>query len=193
MQSNMILLILGFIASFFACVFGLIAIILYKKKHKFKKSIIMGFYEVDCDDKHNDVKKYPNFVPKKWTDCYELPLYLSKDGNYAYDNHDTMSLSSFNYKYDDCDNYINGEEERIKKIVAIINGDVESNFDPDWSVDEDDVCRINYKGEYQFLVRGWGHLTGSGNAMNLPVEIAEKMQDEFITYIINRLNGAKNN
>ena len=69
---------------------------------------------------------------------------------------------------------------------------MESDFESYWSVDENEPVQINYKGEYQFLVRGWGHLTGSGDAMNLPVEIAEKMQDGFITYIINRLNGLKN-
>lgn len=73
------------------------------------------------------------------------------------------------------------------------NGEIESDFEPEWSTDENEPAQINYKGEYQFLVMGWGHLTGCGNAMNLPAEIAEKMQDGFIAYIINRLNNVKTN
>ena len=145
--------------------------------------------DVDCDTGCNDMKRYPDFVPEDWTDCYELPLHLDKYGSYAYDCHDTMSLSSFNYKYDDCGDYVEGEIERVEKIISIINGEIESDFDPDWSVDEDDDTIVDYKGNVQFAVRGWGHLTGSGHAMNLPEELAVKMQDGFIHYIVDKLNG----
>lgn len=138
------------------------------------------------------MKRYPNFIPTDWSDCYKLPLHLSKYSSHAYDSHNTMSLSSFNYKYDDNGDYAKGEIERVKKIISIINGEMESDFEPYWPVDEYEPVQINYKGGHQFLVRGWGHLTGRGAAMKLPVEIAEKMQDGFITYIINRLNGVKN-
>lgn len=138
------------------------------------------------------MKRYPDFIPNDWRDCYELPLHIDDYCVYASDKDHTSSLSNFNIRFDDHGNFVEGEVERIKKIISIINGEIESDFDSDWSVDEDEPVQINYKGEYQFLVRGWGHLTGSGNAMNLPVEIAEKMQDGFISYIINRLNGTKN-
>lgn len=147
--------------------------------------------EVDRVDERNDMKRYPDFIPENWTDCYELPLHISKYGSYAYDSHDTMALSSFKYRYNDDGDYAEGEIERVEKIISIINGEIESDFEPAWSVDEHEPARINYKGEYQFLVRGWGHLTGCGNAMNLPVEIAEKMQDGFIAYIVARLNNAQ--
>lgn len=147
----------------------------------------------DCKDTDTrDMKRYPDFIPNDWRDCYELPLHIDDYCVYAFDKDHTSSLSNFNIRFDDHGNFVEGEVERIKKIISIINGEIESDFDPDWSVDEDEPVQINYKGEYQFLVRGWGHLTGSGNAMNLPVEIAEKMQDGFISYIINRLNGTKN-
>lgn len=145
--------------------------------------------EADYDNGCDEVKRYPDFIPEDWTDCYELPLHLDKYGSYAYDSHDTMSLSSFNYKYDDNGDYAKGEIERVEKIISIINGEIESDFDPDWSVDEDDDTIVDYKGNAQFSVRGWGHLTGSGNAMNLPEELAVKMQDGFIRHIIDKLNG----
>lgn len=147
----------------------------------------------DCKDTDTrNMKRYPDFIPNDWRDCYELPLHIDNYCVYASDKNHTPSLSNFNIRFDDHGNFVEGEVERIKKIISIINGEIESDFDSDWSVDEDEPAQINYKGGHQFLVRGWGHLTGIGNAMNLPVEIAEKMQDGFISYIINRLNGAKN-
>lgn len=148
-----------------------------------------------CDKEGNikskEIKQYPDFIPKDWRDCYQLPIHLTPYYSFAMDKNSTPALSNFNIKYDNRGDYVKGEEERIKKIVAIINGEIESDFDPDWSISENDSVEIQYKGEYQFLVRGWRHLTGCG-AMSLPIKIAEKMQDGFITYIINRLNGAKN-
>lgn len=45
-----------------------------------------------------------------------------------------------------------------------------------------------YDGKFHFLVRGWGYLTGCGG-LNLPKDLAAKMQDGFIEYILDRLNG----
>lgn len=130
------------------------------------------------------VKRYPDFIPNDWTKCYKLPLHLDSYCLYAFDKDNTIALSDFDV-YDDED------LERVAKIVSTINGEIESEFDPDWTIDKNDPVQINYKGKHQFLVRGWGHLTGSGNAMNLPEEIAEKIQDAFIEYILNRLNKIK--
>lgn len=129
------------------------------------------------------MKRYPKFIPNDWRDCYKLPLHLDSYYLYAFDKDNTTALSFLDV-YDD-----NEHEERVvTKIVSIINGEIESDFDPDWTIDKDDPVQINYKGEHQFLVRGWGYLTGSGNAMNLPEEIAIKIQDAFIEYILRRLN-----
>lgn len=133
-------------------------------------------------------KQYPNFVPKDWTECYKLPLHLDKYCAYAFDADGGMALSSFQLKYDEEGNYLPGERERINHIVDVINGDCPSDFEPKWKLSDNEPCKITYKGEYQFLVRGWGHLTGCG-ALNLPTKLAAEMQDGFIKYIIDKLNG----
>lgn len=133
-------------------------------------------------------KQYPEFVPKDWTECYKLPLHLDDYCVYAWDAESGMALSNFNLKYDAKGNFLPGETERIKHIIDVINGDCSSDFEPEWKLSDDEPCEITYKGEHQFLVRGWGHLTGCGG-LNLPVELASEMQDDFINYILGRLNG----
>ncbi len=41
---------------------------------------------------------------------------------------------------------------------------------------------------FVFSVRGWGHLTGIGG-LHLPENGAARIQDDFIAYILKRLNG----
>lgn len=142
----------------------------------------------EANTKEFEKKQYLNFVPKVWTECYKLPLHLVLYGVYAFDADGSMALSCFNYKYDERGNYMAGERERIKHIIDVINGEKPSDFEPEWELDENETCQINYKGEFQFLVRGWGHLTGCGG-LNLPEELAAEMQDGFINYILDRLNG----
>lgn len=161
----------------------------------YRQYTIWGGYGGSNQDEDNETnakelekKQYPNFVPKDWTECYKLPLHFALYGIYAFDADGGMALSCFNYKYDERGNYMAGETERIKHIVDIINGEKPSDFEPEWELDENKTCQINYKGEFQFLVRGWGHLTGCGG-LNLPGELAAEMQDGFINYILDRLNG----
>lgn len=149
-------------------------------------------YNVDNADKQPEAEdfeknQYPNFVPKDWTECYRLPLHLDDYCVFAWDADGGMALSSFQLKYDEEGNYLPGERERIKHIIDVINGDCSSDFESEWKL-SDDPCKITYKGEYQFLVRGWGHLIGCG-ALNLPTKLAAEMQDGFINYILDRLNG----
>ena len=89
--------------------------------------------------------------------------------------------------YDEHGNLATGEEQRISHIIDIINGECPTDYEAKWTAG-DDVTEIYYKGEFQFLVRGWGHLTGCGG-LNLPEDLAAKMQDGFIAYILDRLNG----
>lgn len=150
-------------------------------------------YNVDNADKQPEAEdfeknQYPNFVPKDWSECYKLPLHLDDYCCFAWDADGSMALSCFNLKYDEEGNYLHGEQERIKHIIDVINGDCSSDFEPEWDLSNDEPCKITYKGEYQFLVRGWGHLIGCG-ALNLPTKLAAEMQDGFINYILDRLNG----
>lgn len=150
----------------------------------------------DCPEDEKSEKRpyehYPKFVPKDWRDCYKLPLHLDEYRVYARDADDNAALGDFNLKYDERGNYLPGERERINHIVDVINGDCSSNFDSDWGISNDNPCKITYKGEYQFSVRGWGHLKDR-SSLNLPAKLAAEMQDGFINYIIGKLNGGRNN
>ena len=145
-------------------------------------------YPEDEMTEKKQYKQYPEFVPKDWSECYKLPLHLDDYCVYAWDAENGMALSNFNLKYDEEGNYLHGEQERIKHIIDVINGDCSSDFEPEWDISNDEPCKITYKGKQQFLVRGWGHLTGCGG-LNLPEKLASEMQDGFIDYILGRLNG----
>ena len=156
-----------------------------------KEFPMMSYINVeDSEISKKEYKKqqYPEFVPKDWSECYKLPLHLDKYCTYAWDAGIGIALSSFNIKFDEDGNYLPGEQERIKHIIDVINGVCLSDFESEWKLSDDETCAITYKGEYQFLVRGWGYLTGCGG-LNLPEELAAKMQDGFINYIIDKLNG----
>jgi hypothetical protein len=47
---------------------------------------------------------------------------------------------------------------------------------------------IKIDGKKILLTRGWGHLTGIG-ALNLPTDIAAKVQDDFIDWTVSKLKG----
>lgn len=112
--------------------------------------------------------------PDRWKEAYKLPLSVDDWGLFAFDAEHNMALSSFD------------DEDEAKEIVEIINGTKESTYEPKWEVVEG--CKIIYDGEYMFLVRGWGHLTGCG-AMGLRPVVAAAIQDQFIEYILGKLNG----
>ena len=114
----------------------------------------------------------------KWQDVWRLPLSKFEDIDYIYSSNGVLILSDFKDEW--CFN-----EKIINKVVDIINGDIESDFLPEWQSNGIDIF---YQKEYVFHVRGWGYLVGLGG-LNLPTDIAEKIQDEFILYTINRLNG----
>ena len=133
-------------------------------------------------------RQYPDFVPNNWTECYRLPLHLDDYGLYAWDVDGNMALSAFNLVYDEHDDFASGEKERINHIIDIINGECPTDYEAKWTTG-DDVIEIYYDGKFQFLVRGWGYLTGYGG-LNLPEDLAAKIQDEFIAYILGKLNGS---
>lgn len=137
---------------------------------------MMTYIDYDSESSEEEYKKqqYPEFIPKDWTEYYKLPLHLDEYCIYAWDVDDNTALSNFNLKYDESGNYLPREQERIKHVIDVINGNCPSDFEPEWDISNDDPCKITYKGEYQFLVRGWRHLTGCG-ALNLPEKLAGEM------------------
>ena len=115
---------------------------------------------------------------KKWKDVWKLPLDKFNYIDYVHSSNGVLACSNFrdDWAFDDA---------TINKIVSIINGEIDSDFLPEWQAKG---CYILYQGEYAFCVRGWGHLIGIGG-LNLSIDNAKKIQDGFISYILSRLNG----
>ena len=123
-----------------------------------------------------------------WQDVWEMPLRLDEySDSYAYSQNDTMALTfEADTKY---------QIENARRIVRIINGEESPKPGEEWVVRGVDFFTqdANYEEQiegwsYVFCVRGWGHLTGTG-AMNLPVKEAERIQDEFVHFILEKLNS----
>lgn len=114
----------------------------------------------------------------KWKDVWKLPLDKFNYIDYIHSSNGVLALSLFrdDWAFD---------AAMINKIVSIINGEINSDFLPEWQAQG---CDILYQGEYAFCVRGWGYLIGTGG-LNLSIDDAEKIQDGFISYILSKLNG----
>jgi hypothetical protein len=71
-------------------------------------------------------------------------------------------------------------------VVKSING-YEADLAPlELSYNPKDAT-ISLNGKTFLIIRGWGHLTGSGG-LNLPEDTATRLQDEFAEYIIKQLS-----
>lgn len=74
-------------------------------------------------------------------------------------------------------------EETVSKLADILNGKVKPNKVNDYEYVNGEIwCN----GILMFIVRGWGHLTGSAG-LNLSDTEASKVQDEFGRWIIEKL------
>lgn len=102
------------------------------------------------------------------------PPFIS-DGNFIWSSNDVMSLML-------ADHFSN-EEEVLSELAKILNGEDKPTKARKY---EYNAPEILHNGEPLFVVRGWGHLTGSG-AMNLEPEVAAKIQDEFAQWVIEKL------
>jgi hypothetical protein len=170
----------------------------HKKVHHYKESDLW-FTKGQMNDMFNQKQaqildelmewkqkhQYPNFVPKDWTDCYKLPLHLDNYCSYVWTDDDVTALSNININYDDYED----SRKQWEKVIKVINGELKHKFKEDWSIDHEDPCVVLYGGKFAFMIRGWGHLTGSGHALNLPSEMAANLQDQFGKYILDQLNG----
>lgn len=74
----------------------------------------------------------------------------------------------------------------VERALNLINGQNDTPFEEVmW-----DRGVISINGIATFLMRGWGHLTGAG-ALNLPIEDAARIQDEFCDWTVAKLAGDK--
>lgn len=118
-----------------------------------------------------------------WQDIYKLPLHnLSKIK--AYSANSVMAYDYLNWKH---------PQEYYDHIVAIINGDIESDSMCQFINEGCLIFKVNPDGgKIPILrIRGWGHLTGTGG-LHLPSEKAAEIQDSFVNYIVERLNSKTN-
>lgn len=116
----------------------------------------------------------------RWEDVWELPLHLDECDTYAFSKNGTMALT-----FEEADTKEQILENR--RIVAIINGEAESDRQHEYI--HNGYADISCDAErIVFSVRGWGYLTGTGG-LRLPEKGAARIQDDFIAYILKRLNG----
>lgn len=107
-------------------------------------------------------------------DVWKFPLVADSYGIYAFSANGTMALT-----------FGSRDAETRKDVVACINGEVESTTKGRWTMTG---TKFYLDGEFQFMVRGWGHLIGTGG-LHLDSDDAMETQDDFINYIFERLNG----
>lgn len=129
----------------------------------------------------------------KWNEFYKFPLMIDDYcGNVIAQPGESGYRFAFDWiKNDYISEYpIRGQrgEQLVSDIVAYLNGESEYRPDYTWTVDEKDPIVICINGQPCICIRGWGELTGIG-AYHLTVEEAEKIQDDFRDFIINKLNN----
>lgn len=77
-------------------------------------------------------------------------------------------------------------EKLSEKIIAIINGDLESDFKYNFRYDNGDIFNDNYEDIPIITLRGWGYLTG---VRHLNANKAREVQDQLGEYIVSKLNN----
>lgn len=115
-----------------------------------------------------------------WKQFYKLPLQLDPEPycSYAWTKDDEMALGF--------DNDVTREEAQF--IIDALNGKTSGtlpNLKLDGPVD------FLQGDKYIFCVRGYGSLTGVGGH-KLSRNKADKIQDEFVQYILKTLGDGKN-
>lgn len=139
--------------------------------------------------KNNSEDQDYRYAPKDWRTYYILPLSMDKLYMYAFDNTGNVVISPFRHEFDSTGDYTKGDAKRIEKIIKIINGCQQSDFEPEWGFVADDPFSITYKGKFQFRISGFENVTSWGSRLKLPRQLAVKVQAGFILYILNRLNN----
>lgn len=112
----------------------------------------------------------------KALEIYKPPF--STDGVYIWSSNGVMSLMAA-----DC---VNNPERIMERTCQILNGESKSIGNPNISYSDGDI----YNGANLLMViRGFGHLTGIGG-LNMSVENALKIQDEFGKYVCSLLSNS---
>ena len=115
----------------------------------------------------------------RWQDVWTLPLKLDEYGMYAFSANRVMALA-FEGETED-------QMREARNIVAIINGEASPAESHEWV--HDGRANIYCDAErFVFSVRGWGYMIAPA-MLHLPVKEAARIQDDFIAYILDKLNS----
>ncbi len=93
---------------------------------------------------------------------------------------------AFDFPYRDLhDNAVYLSPEDQERIVGILNGEITERTNTGLNLSYENSAI--YCDDKLFIdIRGWGHLTGCG-ALNLPSDVAAKIQDDFGKFIVEKL------
>ena len=118
-----------------------------------------------------------------WQDVYKLPLHNFGPVK-AFSNNSVMTYDYLNQKQ---------PQEYYDHIVAVINGDIDSNSICQCINEGNIIFKVNLDGNKIPIlrVRGWSYLTGIGG-LHLSQKEATKIQNEFGDYIVEQLNSKTN-
>lgn len=109
-----------------------------------------------------------------WENYFKLPFYNDYGRVVDKDYHFTFQFNN----------------ERLEnlndKIIAIINGDLASDFKHNFRYEDGEIFNEKYKDMPIITLRGWGYLTG---IKRLSSKDAREVQDKLGKYIINKLNN----
>jgi len=78
-------------------------------------------------------------------------------------------------------------KEDKQNVIDLINGTRVGKIEAKVTYDQNEQT-VNLDGQPILLIRGWGHLTGTGG-LNLPLDQAAAFQDSFANYIVEKLSG----
>ena len=128
-----------------------------------------------------------------WQNVYKLPLRQEEAAPFMVKTADRER--AFDFEWPAWETYEKGKgipEDVQQQIVAKINGDTSIIIEPlfNFSYNDGDIwafSSIAKKRKPVMMIRGWGHLTGCG-ALNLPDDVAAKIQDDFGNFIVETLN-----
>ena len=109
------------------------------------------------------------------SEVYKPPFH--HDGTMIWSANNVMAIMAA-----DCHQY---PDKLIERTCQILNGEVKSNGNPQITYVNGEI----FNGPQLLLViRGFGYLTGSGG-LNLPLETAIKIQDEFGEWVCRKLRN----
>ena len=124
-----------------------------------------------------------------WQDAYKLPLKLWGIGEVKVFTADNSMAFDFMFEmfYDMYPKMKIIPGDSKLDVIALINGEKKGKVEGEVTYNQKEQT-IDVDGQPILLIRGWGHLTGTGG-LNLQPEQAAFLQDQFGQYIADTLSG----